>query len=194
MRPAMSVTILATMALLAVGIFFEATADDDHFGKWRRHDGRGLHGRNAQRLHHHFKNQLEPVSNEAYKETCGACHFAYQPGLLPSASWSKLLTKLQDHFGHAVDIDDKSRETIRIYLSDNAAEHSGAKPATRIMKCLRGHVPDRITEIPYIRHVHRHIASEVFARKAIGSLSNCAACHKTADQGVYDHHQVEMQK
>jgi hypothetical protein len=29
---------------------------------------------------------LKPVTNQTYEETCGDCHFGYQPELLPSAS------------------------------------------------------------------------------------------------------------
>jgi hypothetical protein len=186
MRIMISVTVLATVSLLAVGIFCGARADDDRPGKWRHHDGRGFHRGHDHAQRHHREKHLKPVTNDAYKETCGACHFAYQPGLLPSASWNKVLGNLHDHFGHAVEIDEKSRESIGKYLVDNAAEHSSAKPSVRIMKCLRGRYPDRITQVPYILRTHSAIPSEVFARKAVGSLSNCSACHKAAAQGVYE--------
>jgi hypothetical protein len=34
---------------------------------------------------------LKPVTNQTYEETCGDCHFGYQPELLPSASWLKIV-------------------------------------------------------------------------------------------------------
>jgi len=113
---------------------------------------------------------------------------------LPSASWAGILGKLPDHFGQAVDIDAGSKKTIAKYLTDNAAEHSGAKLAAEIMKCLRGQAPSRITQIPCIRREHHDIPSEVFNRKAVGSFSNCSACHKTADQGIYDDDNVVIPK
>ena len=31
--------------------------------------------------------RMPPVTNEAAKKECGACHMAYQPQLLPADSW-----------------------------------------------------------------------------------------------------------
>lgn len=60
-------------------------------------------GRKRQRERHrerdHRASDLKPVTNPAYKENCGACHFSYQPELLPSRSWKKILVQLEDHFG-----------------------------------------------------------------------------------------------
>ncbi len=194
MRILISAIAVATVSLMIIGIFCGAIADSDHHGRWGHHNGRGFHRRD--RGPHRLKSDthLKPVANAAYKETCGACHFVYQPGLLPSASWNKILGNLQDHFGQPVDIDDSSKEEIRKYLTDNAAEFSSAKPSVKIMKCLRGHNPDRITEIPYIRRTHRDIPSEVLARQAIGSLSHCSACHTSAAQGIYQRNTVAIPK
>ncbi len=43
---------------------------------------------------------VAPVKNALYLEECGACHFAYQPGLLPSRSWKKnaLTTRSKESF------------------------------------------------------------------------------------------------
>jgi hypothetical protein len=62
------------------------------------------------------------------------------------------------------------------------------------MKSLGGKVPTRITDVPYIREHHHEISSDVLSRKPIGSLSNCSACHKTAENGVYDDDFVEIPK
>ena len=126
------------------------------------------------------------MRNIRYKETCGACHLAYQPGLLPSGSWAILLSNLRSHFGETVDIDSGSKEVIAKYLMDNAADHSQAKRSLKIVRSLKEETPSRITEIEYIRRKHRDIPSDVFNRKSIGSFSNCLACHKTADQGIYE--------
>ena len=45
------------------------------------------------------------MTNQTYKETCAECHFAYQPELLPSVSWLKILNQLDDHFGEEVEAD-----------------------------------------------------------------------------------------
>jgi hypothetical protein len=46
--------------------------------------------------------------------------------------------------------------------------------------------PTRINDVPYIRRKHHDIPPDVLSRPSIGSLSNCAACHTTADDGVFD--------
>ncbi|MDA3895761.1 MAG: hypothetical protein PF482_06415 [Desulfobacteraceae bacterium] len=38
------------------------------------------------------------------------------------------------------------------------------------------------------------MSSDVLKRKSIGSLSNCSACHTTAESGDYDHDNVEIPK
>jgi hypothetical protein len=189
-RTATRYALLIMVFLLAFGAFYDVLADGG-YRKRNRGYQRGLHqGDNNDNR----DADLKPVANQTYKETCGACHFAYQPELLPSASWAGILGNLGDHFGQAVDIDAGSRKTIATYLMDNAAEHSGAKLPVKIMKCLRGQAPSRITQIPYIRREHRDLPPDVFSRKAVGSFSNCSACHKTADQGIYDDDNVMVPK
>ena len=147
--------------------------DDDH------HSGR-------KRSKHGEERYLNPVDNAAYKEACEACHFSYQPELLPSGSWEKILAGLHDHFGETVELDAESRKTIAEYLKANGAERSSAKRAAKIMRSLGNQTPLRITEIPYIREKHHEVSAEVLNRKSIGSLSSCSACHTTAEKGIYD--------
>ncbi|MES0349415.1 MAG: diheme cytochrome c [Desulfobacteria bacterium] len=152
---------------------FDRDDDDDH------HSGR-------KGSKHDRERYLSPVDNAAYKEACGACHFPYQPALLPSGSWKKILAGLEDHFGEAVELDAESKKTIVEYLKANAAEHSSAKRAVKIMRSIGSRTPLRITEIPYIQHKHHEVSADVLKRKSIGSLSNCSACHTTAEKGIYD--------
>ena len=128
----------------------------------------------------------------SYGEECGACHFAYQPELLPSGSWEKILTGFEDHFGEMMELDPESEKIIGEYLKANAAEHSSAKRAVKIMRSLRDQTPLRITEIPYIQQKHDEVSLTVLKRKLIGSLSNCSACHKTAEKGIYEDDYVSI--
>lgn len=178
---------------LILGSFCSVLADDDYY-KGRHRYREGSHKRGDDNDHHDHDTNLKAVTNQTYKGTCGACHFAYQPGLLPSGSWASILGHLEDHFGEAVSIETESKKTIGKYLMDNAAEHSSAKRSVKIMKSLRAQTPSRITEIPYIRHKHHGIPAEVFSRKSVGSLSNCSACQRTAEQGVYDDDNVVIPK
>lgn len=79
-------------------------------------------------------------------------------------------------------------------VSSNAAEHSSAKRAVKIMRCLGSEVPLRATKIFYIQKKHHEISPEVFKWEAIGSLSNCSACHTTTEKGIYENDNVVIPK
>jgi hypothetical protein len=161
------------------------------------HDG-GHKDRNRERERHQEgrrgKSDLNPVNHPTYKENCGACHFAYQPGLLPSASWKKILVGTEGHFGESFELDPATKAAVLAYLDQNAAERSIAKRSAKIMKSLGNSAPMRITEIPYIMHKHHDISASVLKRRSIGSLSNCTACHQRAEEGIYDDHDVVIPK
>ncbi len=166
---------------------FDWDDDDDHDDD---HDREGKKGRYQKRYRNDSKNYkkryLTPVNNPTYIEECEACHFAYQPELLPSGSWGKILAGLENHFDDFVELDPDTRKIIAEYLKANAADHSTAKRAVKIMRSLGSQTPLRITEIPYIRRKHHEIHPDVYERESIGSLSNCSTCHMTAEKGIYD--------
>jgi Dihaem cytochrome c len=147
-------------------------------------------GRNRQRERHregdHRSGDLKPVTNPAYKEQCGACHFSYQPELLPSRSWKKILAQLEDHFGQSFELDQEAQKAVLAYLESNAAERSNSKRAGKIVKSVGSSTPVRITEVPYIKDKHRKVSASVLSRPSIGALSNCTACHRRAEEGNYD--------
>ena len=186
-------TILICCFLLFIIPISAALADDDHDDdkKWYKkifdHDDDDDHERGETKY-------LAPVNNDTFKQECGACHFAYQPGLLPSGSWEKILTNLPSHFDEEVSLDQESKNIISEYLRSNAAEHSSAKRARKILKSLRGQTPLRITETPYIQEKHHELNPNIFSRQSIGSRSNCIACHPKAEQGNYDDDFVKIPK
>lgn len=134
----------------------------------------------------HGKKQLAPIANQTYKDQCGACHFAYQPDLLPSRSWEKILTGLDNHFGQEVELEPGSKKIIADYLKTQAAEKSPAPVASKIMQSLGNSTPLRITDTPYIQRKHNEISPQALKQATRESLSNCLACHKTAEQGIYE--------
>jgi len=130
------------------------------------------------------------VDNKAYREECGSCHMAYQPGLLPPQSWKKLMTGLEDHFGENAELADPERTEILNYLLDNAAGHNPYYLSKKITRGIDS-VPLRISELPYFRHEHSEIPRRMIVNNPkIRSLSNCDACHTQADKGSYNEHQV----
>ena len=173
--------ILAALFLFVNGLVYTASADHDEHKEKRRHQKKHRH-----QSEHYENRYLLPVNNSTYNENCGSCHFAYQPELLPSGSWKKILAGLEDHFGETVEVDSGAERIIAEYLHSNAAERSSAKRAVKIMKCLGSETPMRITQIPYIQKKHHEIGPDVLKREAIGSLSNCSACHTTAEKGIYE--------
>jgi len=129
---------------------------------------------------------LSPVTNELYKNTCGHCHFAYQPGLLPERSWKKMMDFPGTHPGGALSLDASTKEKIRKYLVQNSAENSPSKASAKMLASINsGCAPLRISEVPYIKYKHREIQPDVFKRKSVSSIGNCTACHRKAGQGVY---------
>jgi len=173
---------LAAFLVMINGAFYAVLADhDDDHDRESRHQERY-----GEKSKDHKKRYLTPVDNPTYMEACGGCHFAYQPELLPSGSWGKILSGLEDHYGEVIELDPNSKREIAQYLKTNAAEYSSAKRAVKIMRSLGNRTPQRITEIPYIQEKHHDVSQKVLTRESIGSLSNCSACHRTASKGVYE--------
>ncbi len=169
------------LIMQAGGIFDVTIAKGDDFDRRHRNRYRERHGDDAR-----GRGQLKAVVDPMYKENCGACHFAYQPELLPSASWVRILNSSNNHFGESLELDEETKKAMLDYLQTNAAEHSSAKRAVKIMRSLDGQVPTRITDIPYIKEKHHEISVAITKRRSIGSLSNCTACHGRAQEGIYD--------
>ncbi len=61
---------------------------------------------------------VRAVDNPLYAAECGGCHFAYQPGLLPEASWRKMMGSLADHFGENAELEARDAE-INHRVSDS---------------------------------------------------------------------------
>ena len=141
-------------------------------------------------------NEIKPIDNPQYAEECGACHFAYPPGLLPTQSWNKLLTPdaLEDHFGENAELDDDVLAAIKQYALENAADKSYYKRSRKIANATRhGEAPLRITEVSYIKRKHHEIPPRMIKDNPdVRSLSNCNACHTQAEKAVFDNDTVNI--
>ena len=139
---------------------------------------------------------VKPVDNKQYKEECGSCHFAYQPGLLPEKSWEKLLTAkaLHDHFGEVADLDKETLQALREYVLANSADKSYYKIARKINKATEdGEAPLRITEVRYIKRKHHDIPEKMVKdNKDVKSLSYCNVCHQKAEKGIFKEDTVSI--
>ena len=108
------------------------------------------------------------ATDATFVQTCGACHQAYAPDLLPYASWKNILGRMEDHFGNSLEIEASELKTIMSYLENNAADRRKTELSQKIMKSLGAQVPQRITEVPYIKTKH--------ARRKLSA--DCVSCHK----------------
>jgi mono/diheme cytochrome c family protein len=134
---------------------------------------------------------IKPVRNELYRQECASCHMAYQPGLLPTASWRKLMAGLDNHFGENAELLAEDRQAILAYLEANAADTATlGRSAAFARTSPAGSI--RITESRYFLRKHREVPKRFLAHQQIGSFSNCIACHRSADQGVYNEHDVNI--
>lgn len=186
-RMYMGIALCLAFLLFLSGGFYNVFADHHD------HDNRERHEKREKRHpDHHVEQDVAAVSHSVYAGTCGACHFAYQPGLLPSGSWAKILNSLPDHFGEIIEIDPESAKSITEYLRGSAANHSSAKLSRKIMKSTGGQTPTRITLVPYVIKAHHDIHSNAFERGSIRSFSNCTACHVSAEKGIYDDDDVSI--
>ncbi len=140
---------------------------------------------------------VEPLTNPLYSESCGECHFAYQPGLLPARSWKKLMAPaaLEDHFGENAELDEEDRLAILKFLTSNAADTTWHyKRSIKITRSLaEDEAPLRITEVPYIKKKHSHIPRwAVQDNRKVRSLSYCNRCHTRADKGAFVRAEVDI--
>jgi len=139
---------------------------------------------------------VAPVNNAKYESECGSCHFAYQPGLLPSRSWRKLMEpgELEDHFGDNAEMEEGERLAILDFLVKHAAETSWYKRSTKINRSVRrDERPLRITETRYIKRKHEDIQRKMIQdNPKVRSLSYCNNCHMRAADGVYDDDTVRI--
>lgn len=121
----------------------------------------------------------------AYKQECAACHIAYPPGMLPAASWQRLMGSLNKHYGTDASLDEASVRQIGGWLQANAATYKRVSEAP---------AQDRITQSAWFvsKHNAREVPPEAWKRAAVGSPSNCAACHAGAAQGSFNERDISI--
>lgn len=118
-----------------------------------------------------------------YAQECASCHVAYPPGLLPAASWQRLMGGLSHHFGTDASLEPAAVNELSTWLVANAA--TGKRAAV---------LPpdDRITRSAWFVREHRKVAASVWSRPSVKGPSNCSACHTQADRGDFDEHTIRI--
>lgn len=140
------------------------------------------------------KRGVAPVTDAFYKAECASCHFAYQPGLLPEKSWRKLMGDLPNHFGTDASLEPEDNQKILKYLVDNSAEKfTQYKRSRKINDSIAANeTPIAVSKTRYFIREHRGIPKRLIEQKEVKSLSNCAACHTTADTGSYSERAIKI--
>lgn len=140
------------------------------------------------------KTDVAPVNNQLYIKECGSCHFPYQPGLLPSNAWNKMMTNLENHFNSDASLNEANLQTLTKYLNDNSAEKNMQyKRSNRIVSSLaKNQIPDSISTTPYMIKKHEDIRKNLITQNEVKGLFNCIACHKTADKGIYGERDINI--
>lgn len=147
--------------LMGLGASQAVLADDDHEGGSRR---------------------MVPLLPK-YKQECAACHVAYPPGMLPAASWQRVMGNLTKHYGTDASLDAATVKELSTWLGANAGTY----------KRVREEPPqDRITRSAWFIRKHDEVDPSTWKRASIKSAANCAACHTQADQGNYSGHNVRI--
>jgi len=165
--PVMAMLMMVLMAAFSVGWFYpylQATADKPYLP---------------------FVG-AELKQNALWQESCGECHLAYHPSLLPARSWQRLLAGQADHFGEDLFLEPKTVAALREYAMSNSAERVPREVSWRTLRSLAADErPLRITDTPYWQQVHRDIDAAVWKRPTVNGKFNCAACHQDARQGGF---------
>jgi len=137
---------------------------------------------------------VKPVDNALYLKECGSCHFAFQAGLLPERSWIKMMNGLENHFDTDATLAKGDYDTLVKYLkansSDNAMEYKRSRKMTNSIRY--NETPLKITEVTYFKDKHDEIPLRLITQKEVGTISNCMACHTTADKGIYSERAIKI--
>ncbi len=123
--------------------------------------------------------------NATFQQECGSCHVAYAPGLLPAASWTKIMGGLDKHFGVDASLSAAENKAVTDFLVKNASNRWTASTA-----------PLRITESVWFKSKHdsHEINPAVWKRPAVKGAFNCSACHTTSDKGDFSERNIRIPK
>jgi hypothetical protein len=118
-----------------------------------------------------------------YKQECAACHIAFPPRMLPSASWQRVMSNLPHHYGTDASLDSATVAELSTWLSTHAgtAQRPSAQP-----------LEDRITRSDWFVREHRELPAATWKRPAIRSAANCTVCHAQADKGDFDERNIRI--
>ena len=145
--------------------------------------------------HTTFEKRNYSMENTSFDEKCSKCHKNYPPFMLPRASWEKLMDRLSNHFGEEIlehNISKVEQTSIKEYLMAHSAETSTHKIAFKTLWSLGDMRPLSITKSPYWREAHEHIDHSLFKHPTVKDKSNCFACHRHFEYGLFDNRFIHL--
>jgi hypothetical protein len=181
---------LAAVTVATLGFIGSAAGDSDEQERHEQHEHEHEHGSSWWSK----KTGVPPVMNDTYQQECASCHTAYSPGLLPARSWQKLMAGLDDHFGDNAELMPEQHQAVLQYLVENAADGGQYRVSAKILRTIGpDEAPLRITETRYFVAKHDEVPSRLVEKNPdVGSFSNCSACHKGAEKGYFNEHDVRI--
>ncbi|MFO1308246.1 MAG: cytochrome C [Burkholderiales bacterium] len=130
-----------------------------------------------------------------WRAECGGCHAAFPPALLTAPAWRQVMGALDRHYGTDASLDAATAREIASFLERNAGDaRRGAPPAAvKVATGVQAPPPlPRLADSPWFAREHRKIPASTIARRDVGSLANCGACHPAADRGDFSERAVRV--
>jgi hypothetical protein len=118
-----------------------------------------------------------------YTQECASCHLAFPPGLLPAASWRRVMDNLPRHYGSDASLDPALTRKLSAWLE----AHAGTGKAAREQP-----PEDRITRAAWFLREHDEVPRSTWALPAVKSPAHCSACHTRAEQGDFSERHIRI--
>ena len=107
---------------------------------------------------------------------------AYPPGMLPAASWQRMMSGLDKHYGTDASLDAATVRQLNQWLQAHAGTYKRVSEEPPL---------DRITQSAWFVRKHRKVDALVWQLASVKSAANCAACHTGAAQGRYNESELK---
>jgi mono/diheme cytochrome c family protein len=118
-----------------------------------------------------------------YQQECAACHVAYPPGMLPAASWQRLLNNLPHHYGTDASLDPATVKQLATWLTSYAGTYTRGNDSPP---------EDRITRSAWFIRQHDEVSAATWKFPAVKSAANCIACHTQSDKGDFNERHIRI--
>jgi cytochrome c553 len=119
------------------------------------------------------------------KAECTNCHMFFPANWLSAESWTKLMGNLSNHFGEDATLSEAKRAKVLEFLVANSADSKTGRMSPAA-KAPDGSIPMRLTETQAFLRKHGKMRASAFSDPRVKSKANCVACHKEAEQGIFE--------